>query len=170
MIHRTCTAAAMAAATVALTATAASASPDGYVTKTDACMPANTTVTVQNVERPINHLVLSVTNRGESPCTAYYYPRLRFDGSVPASVIGDSSPQAAVTLARGETAYAAIITSAADDPRVTPASTVEVTFVDTDNSNDDGYPTTVALPDGTEIGPAAAVTYWESDLSSALGF
>ncbi|MFI9503549.1 DUF4232 domain-containing protein [Nocardia sp. NPDC052566] len=162
--------AALVAATLSLPAATATATADENVGRSDACIAANTTVAVQNAARPINHLILGVTNIGGSPCTAYYYPRLRFDEAQSAApAIEDSRPQALVTINPGETAYAGIITSAADNPDVIPARRLGVAFAESDNNTYDGDSVTVDLPAGTTVG-AATVTYWQRDANSALTY
>lgn len=52
------------------------------------CTGANTRVTVSKVSRPINHLLLTATNTGSSPCYAYHAPAAplrRIPGRLPGS-------------------------------------------------------------------------------------
>ncbi|MFG2828497.1 DUF4232 domain-containing protein [Streptomyces sp. NPDC048434] len=67
-----------------------------------ACTNANTKVVVSKVTRPVNHLLLTVTNTGSGTCDAYGAPVLRFDDEQAAvQLVEDSRPQAVVTLAAG---------------------------------------------------------------------
>ncbi|MGJ3560305.1 DUF4232 domain-containing protein [Streptomyces sp. INA 01156] len=65
--------------------------------------------------RPLNHLLLTVTNTGSKNCDLIGYPAVRFGEaqSVPPA-FEDSKPQAVVTLAPGESGYAGVLLSAAD--------------------------------------------------------
>ncbi|MCQ8769883.1 DUF4232 domain-containing protein [Streptomyces telluris] len=134
-----------------------------------ACSLSNTKVTVQNVSRPINHQLLTATNTSSKPCFAYAHPHLAFDAAqhvVP--VVKDSIPQAVVTLEPGESAYAGINLSAADgsgtDGRT--ASVLRVSF--DEGAGTQSRARTVKLPEDTWVDSKAAVTYWQSDVESAL--
>jgi hypothetical protein len=81
----------------------------------DACTGANTKVTAQTVTRPVNHLLLTVTNTGSKLCNLYGYPALRFeDAQAVPPVIDESHPQAVTTLLPGESGYAGVTLSGAD--------------------------------------------------------
>ncbi|CAM5545157.1 DUF4232 domain-containing protein [Streptomyces abikoensis] len=134
-----------------------------------ACSLENTKTTVQNVPRPINHQLLTVTNTGSERCFAYGHPSLAFDAAqnvVP--VVDESIPQAVVTLEPGESAYAGINLSAADgsgtDGRY--ASVLRVSYDEGDGTQSRAR--TVKLPEGTWVDSKAAVTYWQSDVDLAL--
>ncbi|MHC3821635.1 DUF4232 domain-containing protein, partial [Streptomyces sp. DT9] len=78
-------------------------------TKTATCTGGNTRTSVSKVTRPINHLLLTVTNTGNRTCYAYYAPKLRFDDAQAVfPILEDSQPQAVVTLDPGQSAYASI--------------------------------------------------------------
>ncbi|WP_030044550.1 DUF4232 domain-containing protein, partial [Streptomyces resistomycificus] len=79
------------------------------------CSGASTRTTATEVSRPLNHLLLTVTNTGSKNCDLVDYPAVRFGEaqSVPPA-IEDSKPQAVVTLAPGESGYASVILAAAD--------------------------------------------------------
>ncbi|GGX70333.1 DUF4232 domain-containing protein [Streptomyces hiroshimensis] len=158
-------AAALFAGTAATTAQAQAAEPAPI----PACSLTNTTTTVQNVSRPINHQLLTVTNTSSKPCFAYGAPHLAFDAAqhvVP--VVEDSIPQAVVSLEPGRSAYAGINLSAADgsgtDGRT--ASVLRVSFDEGDGT--ESRARTVKLPEDTWVDSKAAVTYWQSDAESAL--
>lgn len=42
------------------------------------CTGANTKLTITSVQRPVNHMLLTVTNTGSKACNAFYYPFLKF--------------------------------------------------------------------------------------------
>ncbi|MFR9724456.1 DUF4232 domain-containing protein [Streptomyces sp. MS19] len=135
------------------------------------CTDANTQLTVTPVERPINHVLLTATNTGTETCFAWYAPYLRFDDAqAPTPRIEDSTPQAVVGLAPGESAYAAILTSdptgEAPDTRI--ATSLGVQFSGPDDQGT-GDLTEVALPDGEQyMDSSAQVTYWQSSPDLAL--
>ncbi|TDC73416.1 DUF4232 domain-containing protein [Streptomyces hainanensis] len=133
------------------------------------CADQNTQVTVSPVERPINHLLLTVTNTGDEVCDAYSYPLIGFDNSQgPLPVVDDSVPQSVVSLQPGDSAYAGVITSAADSAEGYTSTSMVLTFMDV-NGNMVGEYVDLALPGGEVfVGDAAAVTYWQTDMDSAL--
>ncbi|MER5550362.1 DUF4232 domain-containing protein [Streptomyces sp. NPDC002793] len=137
---------------------------------TEACTDANTELAITSVPRPVNHMLLTVTNTGSTACNAYYYPTLRFGEaqSVP-PVIEESQPQAVVTLSPGQSAYAGIRTSSADGSGTDGYSTtdLEVGFQNVDAGSAGG---TVSVPLGEEVyvDSTLAVTYWQTEMDDAL--
>ncbi|MEV4877370.1 DUF4232 domain-containing protein [Streptomyces cyaneofuscatus] len=144
-------------------ATPASATPR------TACTTANTTVTVTQVSRPINHLLLTLKNTGSGLCDAYYAPRLGFDGAQSVfPVLEDSKPQAVVTLAPGEEAYAGIgLTGEPGQSKLHKSKNLSVHFAKRDGSTYD-TPANLKLPSETSWDDNGFVTYWQSDLADAL--
>ncbi|WP_395365726.1 DUF4232 domain-containing protein [Streptomyces sp. YH02] len=134
-------------------------------TQNKQCGAGNTKTTATPVSRPLNHMLLTVTNTGSARCDLLGYPVARFGEaqSVP-PVIEETHPQAVVTLAPGESGYAGVILSAAD------------------GSGQHGYTTTsltVGFTNGTTARPPLAgkgvyvdsslrVTYWQSSIDDAL--
>ncbi|MFJ2932210.1 DUF4232 domain-containing protein [Streptomyces sp. NPDC087219] len=129
------------------------------------CGAGDTRTTATPVARPLNHLLLTVTNTGSGLCDLLGYPVARFGEaqSVP-PVMEETHPQAVVTLAPGESGYAGVLLSAAD------------------GSGQHGYTTTsltVGFTNGTTARPPLAgkgvyvdsslrVTYWQSSMDDAL--
>ncbi|MGW2303341.1 DUF4232 domain-containing protein [Streptomyces sp. NPDC001809] len=129
------------------------------------CGAGNTRTTATPVARPLNHLLLTVTNTGSGRCDLLGYPVARFGEaqSVP-PVVEETHPQAVVTLGPGESGYAGVLLSAAD------------------GSGQHGYTTTsltVGFTDGTTSRPRLAgkgvyvdsslrVTYWQGSMDDAL--
>ncbi|MFJ3672089.1 DUF4232 domain-containing protein [Streptomyces sp. NPDC090106] len=134
-------------------------------------MCTDTEVTAQAVSRPINHLLLTVTNTGSRTCSVYGYPALRFTGaqSVP-PVIEDSQPQAVLTLAPGEKGYAGVGLSAADGSGTGGyrAKTLSLSYQDRNlEFTDEGAE--VPLPaKGVYVDSSLSVTYWQYDAQTAL--
>ncbi|MEY9907832.1 hypothetical protein ABIA35_004064 [Catenulispora sp. MAP12-49] len=131
--------------------------------------------TVTSLTRPVNHVLLTVTNTGSTTCNLYYYPGLRLDADQQSvtQAVEDSKPQAVVTIAPGESAYAAIGTSAADGSGGTPVleKQVEVFLETRDQSGSLPGSMTLPLPGGTYVDmDKAFVTYWQSDLQSAIAW
>ncbi|KOT64577.1 MULTISPECIES: DUF4232 domain-containing protein [Streptomyces] len=138
--------------------------------KSTACTAANTKVTVSKLNRPINHLLLTLTNTGSTRCDAYHYPALRFDDAqAPTAVREDSKPQAVVSVEPGKSAYAAVRTS---DPTGEAEGGKTVRSLEVFFANRDGgyydRSTRPALPKDTYIDDSAQVTYWQSELDDAL--
>ncbi|NED13204.1 DUF4232 domain-containing protein [Streptomyces sp. SID9124] len=136
------------------------------------CTGANTKVTVTKVSRPINHLLLTVTNTGDRPCYAYHAPMLRFDGAQAVfRVLQDSKPQAVVTLAPGQSAYAGIgLTGEPNGRKPYPSKHLGVTFADRNDGPVNSASTELTLPAGTYWDDNGFVTYWQSEMADALTY
>ncbi|MET8857819.1 DUF4232 domain-containing protein [Streptomyces sp. NPDC004579] len=136
-------------------------------TRSVACDGSTTKTTATPVTRPLNHLLLTVTNTGTGNCDLTGYPIARFGEaqSVP-PVAEETHPQAVVTLAPGESGYAGVLLSAADgsgDNGYT-AKTLEVGF-------GRGRGATPALPaEGVYVDDKLTVTYWQQTLDAALTY
>ncbi|GAA2724536.1 MULTISPECIES: DUF4232 domain-containing protein [Streptomyces] len=143
----------------------------GAVTAT--CGLKDLSFKVQNVSRPINHALLVATNTGSAPCNAVRAPFVGFDDSQ--YVLGSleaSAPQAVVTLQPGQSAYAGIKTSTADDSANWGyfAKTARISLDTGDGSGGSTSTVTVRLPQKTWIDDTAWVTYWQTDAESALSW
>ncbi|MFE9367428.1 DUF4232 domain-containing protein [Streptomyces sp. NPDC006978] len=134
------------------------------------CTGANTKLTITSVQRPVNHMLLTVTNTGSKACNAFYYPFLKFGEaqSVP-PVVEDSKPQAVVTISPGESAYAGVTTSSADGSGTGGYSTQDlaVGFQDRNSGAAGGM---VDVPPGKDVyvDSTLTVTYWQSEMDNAL--
>ncbi|WP_069742076.1 DUF4232 domain-containing protein [Streptomyces sp. EN23] len=132
------------------------------------CTPKNSRVKVSSVSRPINHLLLTVTNTGSTNCAAYYAPFLRFDGAQAVyPVLDDSKPQAVVTLAPGEEAYAGIALLG-EPGENEPVESDNLGVIMVDRNNQSKGESTLKLPAGTATDGLGFVTYWQSDVENAL--
>ncbi|MGW7288083.1 DUF4232 domain-containing protein [Streptomyces sp. NPDC054847] len=138
---------------------------------TTAC-GADVKVTYSTVRRPINHALLTMTNTGSKPCNAYHAPLLRFDDAQAATAVNqDSRPQAVVTIAPGESAYASIMLAAADgsgsDGRT--AARLAVHFAPRSGSGStDAAPAVISLPADTYTDTTTTVSYWQGSMDDAL--
>lgn len=133
-----------------------------------ACTTTNSKVKVSSVSRPINHLLLTVTNTGSTDCAAYYAPFLRFDGAQAVyPVYDDSKPQAVVTLSPGEKAYAGIALLG-EPGENEPVKSKNLGVIMVDKNNKPKGEATVKLPAETYTDGLGFVTYWQSDVESAL--
>jgi hypothetical protein len=117
-------------------------------------------------------MLLTVTNTGSGSCSLYSYPAVRFGQAqaVP-PVIEDSRPQAVVTLAPGESGYAAVILSAADgsgsDGRT--EKSLSVHFRGRSGNESVGESARPPLPaGGVHIDDSLKVTYWQHSMDDAL--
>ncbi|GHH88675.1 DUF4232 domain-containing protein [Streptomyces capitiformicae] len=150
--------------------TADPADPANRVT----CNGSNTTVTVQPVSRPLNHMLITVKNTGSKFCDLYYNPSVRFGEAQSAPrVIEDSQPQAVVTLAPGESGYAGVLLSSADGSggNGSTENKVVIHFQDGEPGSDAGAPASPALPaEGVYVDDSVAVTYWRSTADDALAY
>ncbi|MFI7344207.1 DUF4232 domain-containing protein [Streptomyces sp. NPDC050085] len=137
------------------------------------CDGSHTRTTAAPVNRPVNHMLLTVTNTGSTGCDLYYYPAVRFGEaqSVP-PVIEESQPQAVVSLEPGQSAYAGVALSATDGSGSNgyTAKTLTVSFAGRDGLADyDGPAARPALPaKGVYVDDSIKVTYWQSSMDNAL--
>ncbi|MFF9647360.1 DUF4232 domain-containing protein [Kitasatospora aureofaciens] len=135
------------------------------------CSEANSKLSVDPVARPLNHLLLTVTNTGTTACNAYHAPLLRFDQAVEAiQILASSQPQAVVTLAPGASAYAAINTSSADGGGTGAFMAGQVQVTSVDGIGSAGATTTLRLPRPTHVDSAAFATYWQGSSTDALAW
>nr|BFD83678.1 hypothetical protein StreXyl84_30790 [Streptomyces sp. Xyl84] len=136
------------------------------------CTAANTKLTVTEVSRPINHLLLKATNTGAKPCFAYSAPFLRAgaDAQAPLPWARETTPQAVVTLKPGQSAYAGILTYSPDGEGGGKEKTLGVYFTDR-KGGATGKEKTLKLPHGgVFFNSAAAVTYWQDNAADALSW
>lgn len=158
------------------TATAASASGSGSNGsksggKAVTCQGSNTRTVASSLSRPLNHMLLTVTNTGSSTCYLYGYPALRFSEaqSVPPA-IEDSHPQAVVTLDPGESGYASVGLSAGDGSGTNGRTVKSLTVYLQDRGGEFAPSGNIhpSLPaDGVYIDDSLKVTYWQQALSDA---
>ncbi|MEU9400408.1 DUF4232 domain-containing protein [Streptomyces sp. SID4985] len=136
------------------------------------CTTANTKLTVTEVSRPINHLLLKATNTGTETCDAHYAPFLRAgaDAQAPLAWAEETKPQAVVTLQPGQSAYAGILTYSPDGEGGGTEKTLGVYFTDR-NADGTGKEKTLNLPNGGAFfNSAATVTYWQDNAADALAW
>ncbi|MFI6083348.1 DUF4232 domain-containing protein [Streptomyces sp. NPDC051217] len=137
--------------------------------KTTTCTGDNTKVTVTEVARPINHLLVTATNTGSGNCYAYSAPLLGFDEAQAVTQINeDSRPQAVVTLTPGQSAYASIALGGGDGAPTTAAYKLSVHFAGRGNQGSVGSSANLTLPKGTMIADSASVSYWQTEMADAL--
>ncbi|MBD0745764.1 DUF4232 domain-containing protein [Streptomyces sp. CBMA152] len=130
------------------------------------CTGSNVKLTATVVSRPINHVLLTATNIGKTSCYAYDAPAVGFSNAQsPIPVDPETQPQAVVTLAPGQSAYAMVRTQGAgSDPYKT--SQVVVYFrgaVGMESVGRSAY-ATLSKPVGV-IDAEAMATYWQSTLT-----
>ncbi|SOE15828.1 Protein of unknown function [Streptomyces sp. 2323.1] len=139
---------------------------------TVACTGAQVKVTATKVNRPINHMLLTATNTGSGPCHAYNAPYLRWDDAQAATAFLDKSkPQAVITLAPGESAYAGVMYQSADGSGSGgyTARTLGVLFANRAGNGSTGPAVRLPLPKGGIATDSSAwVTYWQSTAEEAL--
>ncbi|WP_327706473.1 DUF4232 domain-containing protein [Streptomyces decoyicus] len=137
-----------------------------------ACTGAHVKVTVVKVKRPLNHMLLTATNTGSAPCNAYGAPYLRWDDAQAATTFLEASkPQAVITLAPGESAYAGIMYQSPDGSGNSghTARSLGVLFGNQAGNGSTGPAVQLPLPKGGIFTDSSAwVTYWQSDAQDAL--
>ncbi|MFI2427880.1 DUF4232 domain-containing protein [Streptomyces sp. NPDC018955] len=129
------------------------------------CSASAVKITATEVERPVNHLLLTATNTGSKSCYLPAYPQAKFGEaqSVP-PVFEETKPQAVTTLEPGKSGYAGVLLSAADGSAGNghTVNTLTIPF-------GDGSIATVSLPSGgVHVDDALKVTYWQSTMDTAL--
>ncbi|MFJ6129392.1 DUF4232 domain-containing protein [Streptomyces griseoviridis] len=142
--------------------------------KSVTCEGSTTKTVAAPLSRPLNHLLLTVTNTGSKNCDLYYYPAVQFgqSQSVPPA-IEDSMPQAVVTLAPGKSGYAAVILSAADGSgkHGYTSKSLDVYFMGRDNAGSVGKGAHPALPaKGVYVDDSVKVTYWQQKMEDAINW
>ncbi|MFG2023705.1 DUF4232 domain-containing protein [Streptomyces sp. NPDC048825] len=131
------------------------------------CSSASTRMTATEVSRPLNHLLLTVTNTGSKNCDLVGYPAVRFGEaqSVPPA-FEDSKPQAVVTLAPGESGYASVLLTSADGSGSNgyTAKSLAVSYGENASANP-------SLPaKGVYVDDSIGVSYWQSTMADALAW
>ncbi|MFD4574695.1 DUF4232 domain-containing protein [Streptomyces sp. NPDC058417] len=138
------------------------------------CNGSNTKVTAQVLQRPLNHLLLTVKNTGGKVCDLTYFPYVRFDEmqwAPPADK--NTQPQAVTTLAPGESGYAGVRLSAADGSGSggTTGKKLTVMFQGMTPNSDGGASATPKLPaKGVHYDSSLTVTWWQRDLNDVLSW
>ncbi|WP_329541386.1 DUF4232 domain-containing protein [Streptomyces sp. NBC_01358] len=151
-----------------------SGSGDNANTATVTCTGGNTKLSITEISRPVNHMLLTMTNTGSKACNAYYYPYLKFGEaqSVP-NTFEDSKPQAVVTINPGESAYAGVMTSSADGSGSNgySAKDLSVSFQNRDgNSDNTGSSVSVPLSKSVHVDSSLTVSYWQMSMDDALTY
>ncbi|WP_327368372.1 DUF4232 domain-containing protein [Streptomyces sp. NBC_01217] len=138
------------------------------------CEGSNTKTVAAPLNRPVNHMLLTVTNTGSNTCYLYGYPAVRFGEaqSVP-PVIEDSQPQAVVTLKPGESGYASVNLSAADGSgsHGRTEKSLVVYFHGRSGNESVGAGAHPSLPaKGLYIDDSLKVTYWQQSMDDAVSW
>ncbi|MER5967110.1 DUF4232 domain-containing protein [Streptomyces sp. NPDC002057] len=130
-----------------------------------ACGAGNTRTTATPVSRPLNHLLLTVTNSGSALCDLVGFPIVRFGEAQSVPPVDESTkPQAVVTLAPGESGYAGVMLASADGSggHGSTATSLTVLFGD-DTASKPRLPAK-----GVYVDSSLRVTYWQHGLDDAL--
>ncbi|MEV8569706.1 DUF4232 domain-containing protein [Streptomyces sp. NPDC051322] len=171
-IRRTRIAATTLVAALALTGlstAAATAATPAKAAKRVTCVGSNTKVTVSKVSRPVNHLLIKITNTGTRTCDAYYAPTVSFDHDTwHAKTLMDSQPQAVVSLFPGESGYASLGLAGEGHHHQHRAKHATLTFKARNGGSTHTAPDTLKLPAGTVVNDGAYVSYWQYSAADAL--
>lgn len=154
-----------------VTATAAR-KPGGQGAAVATCTGANTRVVVNRPARPVNHLLLTATNKGSASCDLYGAPYLRFDQDQAATAIDDSTRrQSVIRLAPGRSAYASVVLMGertGDEVNGRTPSRLGVHFAAADGAGSVGPSVRLKLPSGTYLTDDARVMHWTESFDDAL--
>jgi hypothetical protein len=141
------------------------------------CTTGSLKFAIKGVKSPINHVLITATNTSSKPCRIYRYPALRLseNSQAEAAMLGQSQPQAVVTLDRGATAYAGLITASVDRNSQTKVTTSSIGLSlhgpdAEDSSTENGVD--VPVPGGSLYVEEdnAQVTFWQDNVSDALAW
>jgi hypothetical protein len=156
------------------TARASAAKAPASSGKTVTCEGSNTKTVAAPLTRPVNHMLITVTNTGGNTCYLYGYPAVGFGEaqSVP-PVIEDSQPQAVVTLKPGESGYASVALSAGDGSGANGRTEQSLTVYFHGRSGNEsvGAGAHPALPaEGAYVDDSLKVTYWQQAMDDAINW
>lgn len=138
------------------------------------CEGSSTRTVAAPLNRPVNHMLLTVTNTGSKSCYLYGYPSVSFGEaqSVP-PVIEESKPQAVVTLQPGESGYASVSLSATDGSGSNghTAKTLTVYFQGRSGNGSAGTAAHPSLPaKGVYVDDSLKVSYWQQSMDDAVSW
>ncbi|MFF7543888.1 DUF4232 domain-containing protein [Streptomyces canus] len=138
------------------------------------CEGSTTKTVAAPLTRPVNHMLLSVTNTGSKSCYLYGYPAVRFgEAQAVPPVIEDSQPQAVVTLKPGESGYASVNLSATDGSGANgyTAKSLTVYFQGRSGNGSVGAGAHPSLPaKGVYVDDSLKVTYWQQSMDDAVSW
>ncbi|SDK54725.1 DUF4232 domain-containing protein [Streptomyces indicus] len=135
-------------------------------TKHPVCDGSTTRTTATEVSRPLNHLLLTVTNTGPGACDLIGYPMARFgEAQAVPPALESTKPQAVITLAPGESGYAGVRLSAADGSG-THGYTARTLTVAFEGGGPVGRPALSGK--GVYVDSSLRVTYWQTSIDHAL--
>ncbi|MEV5377680.1 DUF4232 domain-containing protein [Streptomyces nondiastaticus] len=130
------------------------------------CSTADVEVVATPVSRPLNHMLLTLTNKGSKMCDLKGYPVVKFEGaqSVP-PVIEGSEPQAVTSLKPGAKGYAGVTLSSGEGSggKGYTAQSLQIGF---EGSN--RMVGAVLQAKGVHVDNALRVTYWVTSPGDAL--
>ncbi|MDI3417770.1 DUF4232 domain-containing protein [Streptomyces luteolus] len=148
-------------------------SRDQAAPKAVTCEGSTTRTVASPLKRPVNRMLLTVTNTGGKPCSLYGYPAVQFGEaqSVPPA-FEDSRPQAVVTLQPGASGYASIALSGTDGSSDGyTAKTLAVAFQGRSGNESVGEIAHPALPaKGVYVDNTIRVTYWQQEMKDAVSW
>ncbi|MFG2723768.1 DUF4232 domain-containing protein [Streptomyces canus] len=160
-------------ATTSATRTPATKAPAASA-KPVTCEGSTTKTVAAPLTRPVNHMLLTVTNTGSKSCYLYGYPVVRFgEAQAVPPVIEDSQPQAVVTLAPGESGYASVNLSATDGSGANgyTAKSLTVYFQGRSGNESVGAGAHPPLPaKGIYVDDSLKVTYWQQSMDDAVSW
>ncbi|RRR79157.1 DUF4232 domain-containing protein [Streptomyces sp. RP5T] len=138
------------------------------------CEGSTTRTVAAPLTRPVNHMLLTVTNTGSKTCYLYGYPAVRFgEAQAVPPVIEASQPQAVVTLAPGESGYASVNLSATDGSAGNgyTATSLTVYFQGRSGTGSTGTAAHPPLPaKGVHVDDSLKVTYWQQSMDDAVSW
>ncbi|WLW57234.1 DUF4232 domain-containing protein [Streptomyces sp. YU58] len=139
------------------------------------CATGSLKFAIKKVKNPVDHVLITATNTGSKACHLYSYPALRISENSQAVTarVGESKPGTVVTLDRGATGYAGLITASADRNSETKVTTPSIGLsLFGPDEGPTGSAVDVPVPGGSLYVEEdnAQVTYWQDNPGDALAW
>lgn len=139
------------------------------------CTTGSLKFAIKKVKNPVDHVLITATNTGSKACHIYSYPALRISENSQAVTarVGESKPRTVVTLDRGATGYAGLITASADRNSETKVTTPSIGLsLFGPDEGPTGSAVDIPVPGGSLYVEEdnAQVTYWQDNPGDALAW
>lgn len=139
------------------------------------CATGSLKFAIKKVKNLVDHVLITAANTGSRACHLYSYPALRISENSQAVTarVGESKPRTVVTLDRGATAYAGLITASADRDSETKVTTPSIGLsLFGPDEGPTGSAVDVPVPGGSLYVEEdnAQVTYWQDNPGDALAW
>ncbi|WTW99143.1 DUF4232 domain-containing protein [Streptomycetaceae bacterium NBC_01309] len=136
---------------------------------TAACTDKDVRIVMSTTPDSSNHVLLTATNTGSTPCTLYYYPQVVLGDRDPTPPM-ESPAQALATITPGKKAYAGVrLWNDGDTPPEHPVKSFAVNLQGRVANTPAGNPIDVQVPReiiALDVGTNPLSTFWNTDLDA----